>query len=105
MTRALELSHKEGLTPTLFSNVYDLKNGEIYIYNFHYYGEYVRINLAEELLKGDQYIDLPGLFSGIHLKSPSPGQELNGEDLFFEWSGEASEYEIRYSPESNLHVF
>lgn len=105
MTRALELSHKEGLTPTLFSNVYDLKNGEIYIYNIHYYGEYIRINLAEELLKGDQYLDLPGLFSGIHLKSPSPGQELNGEDLFFEWSGEASEYELRYSLDNEFHDY
>jgi len=105
MTRALELSHKEGLIPTLFSNVYDLKNGEIYIYHFHYYGEYVRINLAEELLKGDRYLDLPGLFSGIHLKSPSPGQELNGEELIFEWSGEASEYEIRYSPDKEFHDF
>ena len=105
MTRALELSHKEGLTPTLFSNVYDLKNGEIYIYHFHYYGEYVRINLAEELLKGDRYLDLPGLFSGIHLKSPSPGQELYGEDLTFKWSGGASEYEVRYSRDKEFQDF
>jgi penicillin V acylase-like amidase (Ntn superfamily) len=34
MTRALEASHKEGLTPTLFSNVYDLKKAEIYVYHF-----------------------------------------------------------------------
>jgi len=105
MTRALDLSHKEGLTPTLFSNVYDLKNGDIYIYHFHYYGEYVRINLAEELLKDEQYLDLPGLFSGIQLKSPSPGQELNGEDIIFEWSGGASEYEVRYSPDKEFHEF
>jgi len=105
MTTALEASHKEGFTPTLFSNVYDLKKGEIYIYHFHYYGEYVRINLSEELLKGDQYLDLPKLFSGIHLKSPSPDQELEGRDLCFEWSGGDSEYEVRYSTDKGFHDF
>ena len=97
MTLALEVSHKEGLTPTLFSNVYDLRKGEIYVYHFHYYGEYVRINLEEELLKGDQYLDLPQLFSGIHLKHPSPGLELDAQEVSFEWSGGVAEYEILYS--------
>lgn len=105
MTRALEASHKEGLTPTLFSNVYDLKNGEIYVYHFHYYGEYVRINLAEELFKGDQYIELPQLFSGIHLKWPSPEQELPGENVCFEWSGGDSDYEVRYSLDKEFQEY
>jgi hypothetical protein len=97
MTRALDTSHKEGLTPTLFSNVYDLKKGEIYVYHFHYYGEFVRINLAEELEKGDQYLELPQLFSGIKLKSPSPDLDIDGSEICFEWSGGSSEYEVHYS--------
>ena len=97
MTQALKDSHKEGLTPTLFSNVYDLRKGEIYVYHFHYYGEYVHINLKEELLKGDQYLDLPQLFSRIHLKYPSPDLELDAQEVCFEWSGGVAEYEIHYS--------
>ena len=105
MTRALDASHKEGLTPTLFSNVYDLKKGEIYIYHFHYYGEFVRLNLAEELEKGDQYLDLPQLFYGIKLISPSPDLLIDGPEVCFEWSGGASEYEVHYSVDREFNDF
>jgi len=105
MTRALDASHKEGLTPTLFSNVYDLKKGEIYVYHFHYYGEYVRINLADELSKGDQYLDLPQLFYGIKLIFPSPELVIDGPDVCFKWSGGASDYEVRYSLDGEFKDF
>jgi len=105
MTRALEASHKEGLTPTLFSNVYDLKKGEIYVYHFHYYGEFVHIKLSEELEKGDQYLDLPQLFSGIRLKSPASEQQLSGQEICFAWSGRASAYELRYSPNREFQEY
>ncbi len=105
MTRALDAAHKEGLTPTLFSNVYDLKKGEIYIYHFHYYGEFVRLNLAEELEKGDQYLDLPQLFYGIKLISPSPDLVIDGPEVCFEWRGGASEYEVHYSVDREFNDF
>jgi len=105
MTSSLEASHKEGLTPTLFSNVYDLKKGEIYVYHFHYYGEFVRFNLAEELEKGDQYLELPSLFHGIKMKVPSPDQVLNGSDVCFKWSGGAAEYELRYSEDQEFNKY
>jgi uncharacterized protein YceK len=105
MTRALDAAHKEGLTPTLFSNIYDLKKGEIYVYHFHYYGEFVCINLAEELEKGDQYLDLPQLFYGIKLISPSPDLAIDGTEVCFEWSGGASEYEVHYSVDREFNDF
>jgi len=105
MTRALEASHKEGLTPTLFSNVYDLKKGEIYVYHFHYYGEFVHIKLSEELEKGNQYLDLPQLFSGIRLKSPAPDQQLSGQEITFTWSGRSTAYELRYSPDRTFQEY
>lgn len=105
MTCALEASHKEGLTPTLYSNVYDLKNGDIYVYHFHYYGEFVRFNLAEELEKGDQYLELPSLFYGIKMKTPFPDQVLNGSDVCFKWSGGAADYEVRYSEDQGFNEY
>ena len=105
MTCALEASHKEGLTPTLYSNVYDLKNGDIYVYHFHYYGEFVRFNLAEELEKGDQYLELPSLFYGIKMKTPFPDQVLNASDVCFKWSGGAAEYEVRYSEDQGFNEY
>jgi penicillin V acylase-like amidase (Ntn superfamily) len=48
---------------TLYSNVYDLKNGIVYIYYFHQFQEVVEINLSEELAKGYHIIPLIDLFS------------------------------------------
>lgn len=59
----LSATHSEGRYPTLYSNICDLKRGEIYIYNFHHFEEVVTFNLAEELKKGKKTYDLPSLFS------------------------------------------
>lgn len=47
---------------TLFSNICDLKNGDVYIYNFHNFENAVRINLFEELKKGEKAYYIPRLF-------------------------------------------
>ena len=39
----LDAVHAEGLMPTVYSNIYDLKNGEIYVFNFHNYNEFVKL--------------------------------------------------------------
>ena len=105
MTSALNATHKEGLTPTLYSSVYDLKKGDIYVYHFHYYGEFVRFNLVEELEKGDQYLELPGLFCGIKTKSPESDELIVGPDICFKWSGGAAEYELRYSEDQEFSTY
>jgi len=47
---------------TVYSNIYDLKNGIIYLYHFHDYANEVIINLEEELMMGPHSYDLPSLF-------------------------------------------
>jgi len=59
----LSATHQEGQYPTVYSNICDLKNGDIYIYNFHNFEEVVKFNLEEELKKGKKSYDLPSLFS------------------------------------------
>lgn len=59
----LAATHQNGSAPTQYSNVYDLKQGLIYLYHFHEFGEVVCIDLKKELAKGPHEIDLPALFS------------------------------------------
>ncbi len=49
-------------TFTLYSNVYDLANGDIYIYYMSQYDHVVKLNIEEELSKGKRVIPLKDLF-------------------------------------------
>ena len=48
---------------TLYSNIYDLTNRDVYIYYFHQFQEVVKISLSEELTEGDRIVPLIDLFS------------------------------------------
>ena len=59
----LEATHQNTLgTRTLYSNIYDLKRGLIYLYYLHNFDNEVIINLKEELIMGSHYYELPALF-------------------------------------------
>jgi hypothetical protein len=59
----LSAAHLEGRTPTQYSNIFDLKSGDVYIYYFHDFTQFKKINLKTELGKGRKTYDLPSLFS------------------------------------------
>ncbi len=59
----LSATHQEGQYPTVYSNICDLKNGRLYLYNFHNFEEVVRFDLKEELKKGRKSYDIPSFFS------------------------------------------
>jgi hypothetical protein len=90
----LDAVHQTGMNPTVYSNIYDLKNGEIYTFNFHNYDEFVKINLAEQLSMGEQYYKLPSLFSQIKLSEPAPGAEIDPSSVTFIWNGDAQTYNL-----------
>lgn len=59
----LKAVHLKTLTThTLHSNVIDLKNGDIYIYYMSQYDEAVKLNIADELAKGQRVIEARSLF-------------------------------------------
>jgi len=58
----LEKTHQEGNSLTVYSNIYDLKQGTIRVYNLRNFDEVVVINLPEELKKGQRRLELPALF-------------------------------------------
>ena len=59
----LDATHRNTLgARTLYSNIYDLKNGLVYLYYLHDFDKEVVIDLNEELKKGSHYYELPSLF-------------------------------------------
>lgn len=58
----LEAVHVEGEISTVYSQVYDLKQGVIYLYLFHNYAQVVILNVAEELAKGPHSATIDSLF-------------------------------------------
>lgn len=71
----LKAVHLEFLTTlTLTSNVIDLKNGDIYIYYISQYNEAAKINIAEELAKGQRVVETRDFFS--------PQTAQDGDDAY-----------------------
>lgn len=58
----LDKTHQEGRALTVYSNIYDLKKGIIYVYNLRNFEEVIVMNLNEELKKGQRRLELPRLF-------------------------------------------
>lgn len=64
MGGVLEAVHLENLTSyTLYSNIFDLKNGKIYLYYLAQYDELVDLDVAEELSKGQRIVEMRDIFS------------------------------------------
>jgi hypothetical protein len=57
----LRATTQEGRYGTKYSNVYDLRSGDIFIFHPPESSAPVKLNLTEELRKGEHYYDLPAL--------------------------------------------
>jgi hypothetical protein len=58
----LDATHQDGYVQTVYSQVYDLRQGLIYLYLFHDYDHAVVLNLADELAKGPHTVSVGSLF-------------------------------------------
>ncbi len=58
----LSVTHSEFLYPTVYSNIYDLGNQTVRLYNLHNFEEVVTIQLSDELKKGRHAAPVPSLF-------------------------------------------
>lgn len=60
----LDSTHVEGtFTKTLYSNIFDLSNGIIYLYHWHQFDEVAVLKVDEELAKGKIMVRIKDLFS------------------------------------------
>lgn len=90
-------THAEGKGPTVLSTVHDLTTGDIYMYDFHNFDEVVKINLHEELKKGQKYYKIPEFFHQIKLRHPESEDKVNPASVTFEWNGNGKDYFLYYS--------
>jgi hypothetical protein len=54
----LQACLQKGKYATKYSNIFDLKSGDIYLYQFHQHVDSIRMNLVVELAKGGHYFDM-----------------------------------------------
>lgn len=60
----LDAAHVEGASVnTLYSNTFDLKTGDIYLYYFHQFDEVAKLNVAEEVARDSEPTLIKNLFS------------------------------------------
>lgn len=75
----LDSTHVEGLfNKTLYSNIFDLSNGIIYLYHWHQFNEVVVLNVDEELAKGKIMVRIKDLFSKDTVDNAKKGFMGNG---------------------------
>jgi hypothetical protein len=71
---------------TLLTSIWDVINGEVFLYFYHDYKHQVKFNLKEELAKGDHLLDIPSLFPAnkefIKLKNFQTPRNNKAMDLF-----------------------
>ena len=60
--RVLEAVKQEGATPTVYSNVFDLRKGIVNLYHLHDFASTVSLKLETELRKKPHTIDIASLF-------------------------------------------
>jgi hypothetical protein len=66
--KILKAAMQEGQYATKYSNVFDLKSGDIYVFRFTDQAEPIKLNLARELKEEGHFYDIPSL--GEQLTQP-----------------------------------
>ena len=93
--RALDASHQEGFSPTLYSQVYELNTGTIHLYLYHDFEHEVVLRLADELAKGPHVVALQDLFP------PNSAFDRWAADQLYDWmAGYGEMIDPRIPPDS-----
>ena len=88
--------------PTIYSIIYDLKNLDVYAYVYQNYEEAFKFNLVDELKKGQRFLSLPSLFSGIKGNYPVSNELITGSSVNLSWVGDVDDYEILLSTDKEF---
>jgi hypothetical protein len=99
----LQSVHNSGSNfPTVYSNIYDLKNNLVYVYHFHNFEEYNIIDVRDELSKGDHSYALPSLFSDLELLNPTTHEITSASSVDLVWQGSAEKYQLYHSTDGEF---
>jgi len=88
----LKAVHQRGRYRTQYSNIYDLKNGVIYVYHEHYYYEHIAMTVADETARHAHCYELPSLFARMEMLLPADGETTTSTTVTFQWKGLGREY-------------
>jgi len=99
----LSATHQEGMYPSQYSNIYDLRNRYIYLFYFHNYEEFLTIDLIKEMNNGSQRHDLPEIFSNIKVMAPDENKVILKSSISLKWNGiKSTEYDVYCSTDANF---
>jgi len=99
----LEATHQEGMYPTQYSQIYNLKSRIFYLFYYHNFEEFILIDLNKELKRGPRYYSIPELFAGIKPIAPETGASLTISTQEFCWNGKPGYYyELCYSTQPDF---
>ncbi len=89
-----------GSYPTVYSNIYDLVDNKIYLYNYHNFEEYYTIDINEALNKNGHSFFIPSIFSNLILKEP---ETVSDNEVELKWQGNANRYKLYISTASDFN--
>jgi hypothetical protein len=73
-----EATHQEGAYPTVYSNIYDVTHGMLYLYHYYDYDNAVVFDVNEELSMGAHSYYIPKLFRIISNNPPETPEKPDG---------------------------
>ena len=86
-----------------YSNICNLQNGEMHIYNNHNFEESIILNIRQETGKDRQELALPEYFSKIKLALPAQGAICSPQEVVFRWQGKPdSQYSLLLSTDPDF---
>ena len=94
--------HLGGANPTGLSTVYDVTNGNLYVYYFHNYEEVLVFNVNDELAKGEKFYRLSNYFRQTRANYPTRGESVSPSTVTFSWNGNAQGYDLYYSTDPDF---
>jgi len=92
-----EETHADGDLQTCLTNIHDLTTGDIQLYYMRNFNEVLKINLFNELEKGEHYLKCSNYFEKIKLCNPYNGAKVSSNNIKISWTGESDSYYLQYS--------
>lgn len=97
----LDASHQGDLNQ--YSNINDPQNRIIYLFHFHNFEEYIKIDMLHEFKFGEKTYSIPSLFSKIKIFPPTIVRKGDSVSVTFKWKGKPeSVYKLYYSTDQKF---
>jgi len=83
--------------PTVYSNIYDIENKQIYLFHNHNFEEFFLVDTEDELEKGEHSYYIPYLFSNVNMERLLDNEKVSTKSVELKWQGNADSYKLYVS--------